>query len=541
MMRNESHLNELEDKVSTLERANFDLKMQLYYLNKKLSEQKSQHNIDENQEILINMIEDNSIDVLTLKVENEAAKRRITELESELLQLQLMRERETEVTNNRYNYSGTPNRPTNTALVDENRKREKEASRAIAEHDSALIQKLRAEIDLLHNRHAKDIQLIDEMAQKVSDQMEATGQKQMEVNICNEKLREQFQTVENLREIMKQQEIQLSKMSQLSNAEVQKQTNLVENLREIIAHQEEKLKEYTKHTDHETVDLKRTVISLREIIKHQEQQISALAHRESEIVTPMKAHHKIANSYLDALREKTESEIKTHLSHQSESIDLSYRGSKQQQGLSTDQKSSNATSFLNRLRENDESFYNHNISITKQTGIQEDKSTIFEVTVENNNQIGAKDLLVKENRQLKEQLEMLKTSIKNQQEALDRYRLSAGDMNVLDSEEVSRLENELKKTNHEKEMLFSKYQKIEVKFELLRQKVVQMQEKRHLRTSIESRQQYDYSNYDVDSDNVSLQEELLRTASNSPSSRRPRRDDDRQKNMTDDRTIEMYK
>eukprot|EP01039_Chlorochromonas_danica_P007429 gene7429-8216_t len=92
-MKNSSNLNELEAKIATLERSNFDLKLQLHYLNKKYANATNNPDIT-GPEVNINVIEDRSADILGLREELDYAKKRILELESEILQIQLVRDKE---------------------------------------------------------------------------------------------------------------------------------------------------------------------------------------------------------------------------------------------------------------------------------------------------------------------------------------------------------------------------------------------------------------------------------------------------------------
>src|SRR5689334_8007537 len=90
---NSGNLKDMEAKINSLERANFDLKLKMHYLNKKYANAgESQAGPDDPSNRI--MVGDTHIDIIAMKEENEYSKRRIIELESELLQLQLIRDRE---------------------------------------------------------------------------------------------------------------------------------------------------------------------------------------------------------------------------------------------------------------------------------------------------------------------------------------------------------------------------------------------------------------------------------------------------------------
>ncbi|KAJ1405510.1 hypothetical protein B484DRAFT_404431, partial [Ochromonadaceae sp. CCMP2298] len=65
----------------------FSLKMQLFYLNKKI-----EGRTPEEDDASTSIVEDRSADILILREENEHLRRQAVDLESEILQLQLMRE-----------------------------------------------------------------------------------------------------------------------------------------------------------------------------------------------------------------------------------------------------------------------------------------------------------------------------------------------------------------------------------------------------------------------------------------------------------------
>eukprot|EP01040_Poterioochromonas_malhamensis_P009644 gene9644-10472_t len=159
--QNSGNLKDMESKLNTLERANFDLKMKLHYLNKKyVNSNSSTNDVPEG----VMMMGDTQIDVIALKEESEYSKRRILELESELLQLQLLRDRES----HEFQKALKMKPSSDTVQQDENRKREREVAKAIAEHDAALIKKLQEESTILQKQHDKDKELVDNLTNELA-------------------------------------------------------------------------------------------------------------------------------------------------------------------------------------------------------------------------------------------------------------------------------------------------------------------------------------------------------------------------------------
>jgi hypothetical protein len=161
------NLSEQEEKIASLERANFDLKMQVFYLNKKIADGAGAGDAD--QDIVnLNVIEDRSVDILALREELEVAKRRIEELESELIQVQLIRDNEA------LEYQKLlQNQPSSDiTLLEDSRRREREIAKTIAEHDAALISQLRQEIDSLQVQHERDVALVEDCTARLAKQME---------------------------------------------------------------------------------------------------------------------------------------------------------------------------------------------------------------------------------------------------------------------------------------------------------------------------------------------------------------------------------
>ena len=171
-------LNELEAKLSNLERANFDLKMQLYYLNKKYAEVQSQSEDNDGSTSIAEQIAPRLLAV-NLKEENEYFKLRVVELESEIRNLQLLRESD----NAEYQRTLHSKPHDSFAIIDESRRRERDAVKVIAEHDANLISKLRTEIGKLESIHENDQRLLDELTSTLSQQIEQLESKDSELEV----------------------------------------------------------------------------------------------------------------------------------------------------------------------------------------------------------------------------------------------------------------------------------------------------------------------------------------------------------------------
>lgn len=169
-------LNELEAKLSNLERANFDLKMQLYYLNKKYAEVQSQSQDNDGSTSIAEQIAPR---LLAINLKDEYFKLRVVELESEIRNLQLLRESD----NAEYQRTLHSKPHDSFAIIDESRRRERDAVKVIAEHDANLISKLRSEICKLESIHENDQRLLDELTSTLSQQIEQQESKDSELEV----------------------------------------------------------------------------------------------------------------------------------------------------------------------------------------------------------------------------------------------------------------------------------------------------------------------------------------------------------------------
>ena len=158
--------SQMNKEIANLQRKNFDLKMQIYYLQQKLENEAQKMSNDKSNDIST-IIEGRSVDNIALQNQLNDSKKRVGELESELL---LMKASDS------HQKSDDEKIPTSKTIinsigsssnqVDENRRRERQVASAIAAHDAAMISQLDAEAKKLRIQHEKDVLLIEESNEK---------------------------------------------------------------------------------------------------------------------------------------------------------------------------------------------------------------------------------------------------------------------------------------------------------------------------------------------------------------------------------------
>ena len=199
-------LSDLQTKIESLERANFDLKMQVFYLNKKISDGVALSDETDHSNINVNLIEDRSADIIALREELDFSKRRTEELESELFQLQLLRDNEAL----EYQKMLQSQPSIDITILEESRRREREVAKTVAEHDAQLIAKLRNEIDSLEKQHDRDVKLVEDCTARLTSQMEQSEETNKEITNLREQNNELQNKISVLMETAKQQEQQLT-------------------------------------------------------------------------------------------------------------------------------------------------------------------------------------------------------------------------------------------------------------------------------------------------------------------------------------------
>lgn len=181
-------LNELESKINGLERSNFDLKLRLHYLNSKYGhlENNDSRNGGYGEYDLREEIQ-------SLTEENEYYKKKIVDLETEVLRLQVAREKEAE----KYQ-EALRMKPAALQQAEEQRKREREVSQAIAEHDAALIAKLQEELQQLHTERAGHQMLVSDLNDKINKLVQLADDKDTEIDSLVKTVRDMRATIDTL-------------------------------------------------------------------------------------------------------------------------------------------------------------------------------------------------------------------------------------------------------------------------------------------------------------------------------------------------------
>jgi hypothetical protein len=203
-------LDDPEKKMSSLEQENFDLKLRLYHMKQAERDQKPGIKVEETAEQLADLLETHCVDNMALRESNDTARKRINELESELIQLRIKREGKytIDATNGSLREMAVvktagPLSIVNNPVIDENRRRERQATLAIAQHDAQLIRKLESEVSNLRSQHDSDVSLVNDCAEKIGNlvreveekdrlivaQSAATQQLQGQIDLMRDQLR----------------------------------------------------------------------------------------------------------------------------------------------------------------------------------------------------------------------------------------------------------------------------------------------------------------------------------------------------------------
>eukprot|EP01032_Pedospumella_encystans_P026691 gene26691-30163_t len=207
-MEDTGSLEDLLAKIAKLERNEFQLKMEVFYLHKKLADA---HSVEENedQSIASFNMDDRSIDFLALREDMEVSRQRIVELESEVLQLQLLRENE----GLEFQRLLQMQPSADIAMLEESRRREREVARSVAEHDGALIAQLQSDLATLQTQHESDVTLVEDCTARLAAQMELNASKDAELAESRNMVMELTKKVAILTDTARQQEQILSDVS----------------------------------------------------------------------------------------------------------------------------------------------------------------------------------------------------------------------------------------------------------------------------------------------------------------------------------------
>lgn len=209
-MEDSGSLEDLLAKIAKLERNEFQLKMEIFYLHKKLAD--GTQSLEENEDQSLssfNVMDDRSIDFLALREDLELSKQKITELESEVLQLQLLRENE----GLEYQRLLQMQPSVDIAMLEESRRREREVAKSVAEHDGAVIAQLQSDLATLQSQHESDVTLVEDCTARLAAQMELGEHKDNELTELRSSVAELTKRVAILTDTARQQEQLLSEVS----------------------------------------------------------------------------------------------------------------------------------------------------------------------------------------------------------------------------------------------------------------------------------------------------------------------------------------
>lgn len=163
-----------EDKFKKLEVDSFDLKMQQYYSKIKTS---SKDNSSHDPEILTSLIEDHCIDTLALRDANDTARRKISYLESELVQLRAQKSAESNAFGHQKGESSTAT----SDLTHLSRRRERQANNAITEHDGILIHRLQDELAVLVSQVEAESRLVKDRSDRITSLLKDNKDKDLKI------------------------------------------------------------------------------------------------------------------------------------------------------------------------------------------------------------------------------------------------------------------------------------------------------------------------------------------------------------------------
>lgn len=172
------------------DREKFDLKLQKYYSNQRSSNLRTNLSL-KGPETFASLIEDHCVDTLALREANHSARRRISDLESELAEIKAKRDAESSVyQQDRRSGSSVflalshvpALKPTCDSHVEQNRKGERQAALAIAEHDANLIQQLEEEVVNLRSQHECDAKLVKDATEAITILLKEVAEKDLKIS-----------------------------------------------------------------------------------------------------------------------------------------------------------------------------------------------------------------------------------------------------------------------------------------------------------------------------------------------------------------------
>ena len=417
-------------------RESFDLQLQRYYSSQRNGSPNASNLEGNDPQKFASLIEDHCVDTLALREANYTARRRITELESELVELRAKKDIESPsftLAKHANNTAVILSKGSGTSSVDthieENRRRERQATLAIAEHDGILIRRLEAEVIHLSSQHEMDMRVIDEAADKCADLMHENG-------ILHSKYLEKEALSRTL-------EIQVKMLTDhLQNSKI-----ILENERR--ANRNSILALGTPPTS-ATIDTVANIMTMKD-------QRDALEIASSKKYLPLNE-----NKYQNDEFEKTFSgRTRTLLPQKNEKNSRSNSSSTSRSSIS---KSSTVPIRYgnNGIISNDynnseyydgnyDGYYKNGNHQNNGNGHQNNRENIYENENKGRQPMNIEQHLRIENDKLIADLVKERAVIRRQETALNQVRTSAEEITLLEAEEICRLENELEKCTDSKE------------------------------------------------------------------------------------------
>ena len=191
----------IEQKMATLERENFDLKMKLFYKEKEAL--KGTSTLENEAERVVGILQARDDTYDQLRRANEEAYNTIADLRAEL---QLVKAGK-DSSNSVYENMLQKNQRLASLQLEENLKRERQAAQAIASHDAALIAKLENEVEKLKETHEADNKLVSECAGRVAELMGVIEEKNATIEEKTAALDVANEHIEALKDRISQQEL----------------------------------------------------------------------------------------------------------------------------------------------------------------------------------------------------------------------------------------------------------------------------------------------------------------------------------------------
>lgn len=449
----------MEDKLSDLERANFDLKMRIYYLNNKLAEAEQGGYLEDSAEKVVNLLQQRDSNSEKLKEDNAASSRRISELETELNLVKT----KLDATMKSRDVTLTKARDSSVLQMEENLKRERQAALAVAQHDSSVIIQLEAEIKKLNDRHASDLLLISEASEKCARLMTGIGEKDRDVERKAEALHASKQQIEVLQEKIKSQDLMINELN--NRLQMSFEQRRVEN-----------------RPQYPSTSLGSSPSRLMPPPTGNMGSFPAYVNMNSGSAHAVAdAHASVNSSVGDATFASPKPAPKLGAPHMSSSGFLGgSRDTGTQQAYNNEHTSSTSGVYTGAAAGEMHSYHRslRDKYFQSQSSIGLHPSDLHQPTPHGQtaDMVRIEILQVRsENESLKKQLETERSAMSNLQSVLNNVRTAAEEITLLEAEEIARLESEVEKMADEKNGLMKNAKKNQETIEQLRVQVFQLE------------------------------------------------------------------